>query len=136
MIAHIRFVPPSAMRSARSAVLAGFSCSPEARFSEFRRYPRCTCQPAFRIASMEDSAPKAGARQRAEAIFDKRAQQQHLDIIEQQRQAQRNEIEKLQRLRSLRLAKDAADQETQALAGGKPRGRPRRSRRIPARSET
>ena len=77
---------------------------------------------------MEDSAP-------AEAIFDKRVQQD-LDIVEQQRQAQRKEIEKLQRLRSLRLAKDAADQETQALAGGKPRGRPRRSRLGKARSET
>ena len=84
---------------------------------------------------MEDSAPKAGARQRAEAIFDKTVQQD-LDIVEQQRQAQRNEIEKLQRLRSLRLAKDAADQETQAVAGGKPRGRPRRSRLVKTRSET
>ena len=84
---------------------------------------------------MEDTAPNAGARQRAEAIFDKRAQQD-LDIIEQQRQAQRNEIEKLQRLRSLRLAKEVADQETQALTGGKPRGRPRRSRLGKARSET
>jgi len=84
---------------------------------------------------MEDTAPNAGARQRAEAIFDKRAQQD-LDIVEQQRQAQRNEIEKLQRLRSLRLAKEVADQETQALAGGKPRGRPRRSRLGKARSET
>jgi hypothetical protein len=43
---------------------------------------------------MEDSAPNAGARQRAEAILDKRDQQE-LDIVEQQRQAQRNEIEKL-----------------------------------------
>jgi len=84
---------------------------------------------------MEDSAPNAGARQRAEAIFDKGVQQD-LDIVEQQRQAQRKEIEKLQRLRSLRLAKEAADQETQALAGGKPRGRPRRSRLGKARSET
>ena len=83
---------------------------------------------------MEDSAPNAGARQRAEAIFDRRAQRDP-DIIEQQRQAQRNEIEKLQRLRSLRLAKDAADQETQAVAGGKPRGRPRRSRLAKTRSE-
>jgi len=84
---------------------------------------------------MEDSAPNAGARQRAEAIFDKGVQQE-LDIVEQQRQAQRKEIEKLQRLRSLRLAKEAADQETQALAGGKPRGRPSRSRLGKARSET
>ena len=84
---------------------------------------------------MEDTAPNAGARQRAEAIFDKRAQQD-LDIVEQQRQAQRNELEKLQRLRSLRLAKEVADQETQALTGGKPRGRPRRSRLGKARSET
>jgi len=84
---------------------------------------------------MEDSAPNAGARQRAEAIFDNGVQQD-LDIIEQQRQAQRNEIEKLQRLRGLRLAKDAADQETQAVAGGKPRGRPRRSRPVKTRSET
>ena len=84
---------------------------------------------------MEDSAPNAGARQRAEAIFDRRAQRDP-DIIEQQRQAQRNEIEKLQRLRSLRLAKDAADQETQAVAGGRPRGRPRRSRPVKTRSET
>ena len=84
---------------------------------------------------MDDSAPKAGARQRAEAIFDK-AVRQELDIVEQQRQAQRNEIEKLQRLRSLRLAKEVADQETQALTGGKPRGRPRRSRLGKARSET
>ena len=84
---------------------------------------------------MEDSARNAGARQRAEAIFDKRVQQE-LDIVEQQRQAQRKEIEKLQRLRSLRLAKEVADQETQALTGGKPRGRPRRSRLGKARSET
>ena len=84
---------------------------------------------------MEDSAPSAGARQRAEAIFDKRVQQD-LDIVEQQRQAQRNEIEKLQRLRSLRLARDAADQKMQAVAGGKPRGRPRRSRLVKTRSET
>jgi hypothetical protein len=84
---------------------------------------------------MEDSAPKAGARQRAEAIFDKTVQQD-LDIVEQQRQAQQREIERLQRLRSLRLAKEAADQEAQALAGGKPRGRPRRSRLGKARSET
>ena len=84
---------------------------------------------------MEDTAPNAGARQRAEAIFDKRVQQD-LDIIEQQRRAQQREIEKLQRLRSLRLAKDAADQETQAVAGGKPRGRPRRSRLAKTRSET
>ena len=84
---------------------------------------------------MEDSARNAGARQRAEAIFDKRVQQD-LDIVEQQRQAQRNEIEKLQRLRSLRLAKDAADQGTQAVAGGKPRGGPRRSRLVKTRSVT
>ena len=84
---------------------------------------------------MEDSAPNAGARQRAEAIFDKGVQQE-LDIVEQQRQAQRKEIEKLQRLRSLRLAKDAADQETKAAAGDKPRGRPRRSRPVKTRSET
>ena len=84
---------------------------------------------------MEDSAPKAGARQRAEAIFDKRAQQD-LDIVEQQRQAQRNEIEKLQRLRSLRLAREVAERQTQAIAGGKPKGRPRRSRLGKARSET
>jgi len=84
---------------------------------------------------MEDSAPNAGARQRAEAIFDKGVQQE-LDIVEQQRQAQRKEIEKLQRLRSLRLAKDAADPEAQAVAGGKPGGRPRRSRPVRTRSET
>ena len=84
---------------------------------------------------MEDSAPKAGARQRAEAIFDKRVQQD-LDIVEQQRQAQRNELEKLQRLRSLRLAKDAADRKTEAVAGGKPRGGPRRSRLVKTRSVT
>ena len=83
---------------------------------------------------MEDSAPKAGARQRAEAIFDKRVQQD-LDIIEQQRRAQQREIDRLQRLRSLRLAKEAADQEAQAVAGGKPRGRPRRSRLVKTRSE-
>ena len=85
---------------------------------------------------MDDSAPKvAEARQRAEAIFDKRAQQD-LDIIEQQRRAQQREIERLQRLRSLRLAKEAADREAQALAGRKPRGRPRRSRLGKARGET
>ena len=84
---------------------------------------------------MEDSAPNAGARQRAEAIFDKRAQQD-LDIVEQQRQAQQREIERLQRLRSLRLAKEAAERQVQALAGDKPRGRPRRSRLVKARSET
>ena len=85
---------------------------------------------------MDDSAPKvAEARQRAEAIFDKRVQQ-NLDIIAQQRRAQQREIEKLQRLRSLRLAKEGADRRTQALTGGKPRGRPRRSRPVAARSET
>ena len=84
---------------------------------------------------MEDSAPNAGARQRAEAIFDRRAQRDP-DIIEQQRQAQRNEIEKLQRLRSLRLAKEVADRQTQALAGGKPGARQRRSRLSKACSET
>jgi hypothetical protein len=77
---------------------------------------------------MDDSAPKvAEARQRADAIFDKKVQQD-LDLVEQQRQAQQREIERLQRLRSLRLAKEAAEREAQALAGGTPRGRPRRSR--------
>ena len=84
---------------------------------------------------MDDSAPKAGARQRAEAIFDKRVQQD-LDIIEQQRRAQQREIEKLQRLRSLRLAKEVADRQTQAVAGGKPGARQMRSRLSKACSET
>jgi energy-coupling factor transporter ATP-binding protein EcfA2 len=85
---------------------------------------------------MDDSVPKvAEARQRAEAIFDKKVQQD-LDFLEQQRQAQQREIERLQRLRSLRLAKEAAERQVQALAGGKPRGRPRRSRLVKAHSET
>ena len=84
---------------------------------------------------MEDSAPNAGARQRAEAIFDRRAQRDP-DIIEQQRQAQQREIERLQRLRSLRLAREAAERQAQAGAGGKPRGRPKRSRPVKSRSET
>ena len=85
---------------------------------------------------MDDSEPKvAEARQRAEAIFDKQVQQD-LDIIEQQRQAQHTEIERLQRLRSLRLAKEAAERQAQVLAGGKPRGRPKRSRPVKTRSET
>ena len=77
----------------------------------------------------------AEARQRAEAIFDKKVQQD-LDFLEQQRQAQQRETEKLQRLRSLRLAKEAAERQVQAFAGDKPRGRPRRSRLVKARSET
>ena len=83
---------------------------------------------------MEDSAPNAGARQRAEAIFDKGVQQD-LDIVEQQRRVQRKEIEKLQRLRSLRLCKEVADRQTQALAGGKSAASQRRSRLSKARSE-
>ena len=85
---------------------------------------------------MDDSAPKvAEARQRAEAIFDKGVQQD-LDIVEQQRQAQERETEKLQRLRSLRLAQEAAEREAEALAGGKPRGRPKRPRPVKTSSET
>jgi hypothetical protein len=85
---------------------------------------------------MDDSAPRvAEARERAEAIFDKKVQQD-LDLVEQQRQAQQREIERLQQLRSLRLAKEAAERQAQALAGGKPRGRPKRSRPVKARGDT
>jgi len=56
---------------------------------------------------MDDRVAKA--RQRAEALFEREAPQDDLKIIEQQRALQQKEAEKLQRLRSLRLAKEAAD---------------------------
>jgi hypothetical protein len=40
--------------------------------------------------------------------------------VEQQRQLQQRETDKLLRLRALRLAKEAADREAQAPAGGRP----------------
>ena len=66
------------------------------------------------------------ARQRAEAVFGHKAPQDDLKIIEQQRAHEQKEAEKLQRLRSLRLAKEAADREERALAGVRKRGRPKR----------
>ena len=63
---------------------------------------------------MNDSTPRnADARSRANALFDKKTQRD-LEILEQQRQLQRRETEKLLRLRSLRLAKEATDKEVQA----------------------
>ena len=63
---------------------------------------------------MNDSTPRsADARSRANALFDKKTQRD-LEILEQQRQLQRRETEKLLRLRSLRLAKEATDREVQA----------------------
>ena len=67
----------------------------------------------------------AEARQRAEAVFEHKAPQNDLRIIEQRALEQR-EAEKLQRLRSLRLAKEAADREERAFAGVRKRGRPKR----------
>ena len=85
---------------------------------------------------MNDSELKIGdARRRADAIFDKKVQQD-LDVIEELRLAQQREAEKLQRLRSLRLAKEAADRDAQAFAGGKPGPRPKRSRRVKTHNET
>ena len=67
----------------------------------------------------------AEARQRAEAVFEHKAPQDDLRITEQRALEQR-EAEKLQRLRGLRLAKEAADREEHVLAGIKKRGRPKR----------
>ena len=103
--------------------------------SEFLGNAGRACGTELRTAILNDSELKIGdARRRADAIFDKKAQQD-LDIIEEQRQAQQREAEKLQRLRSLRLAKEAADREAQALAGGKPGPRPKRPRRVKAHNE-
>ena len=67
------------------------------------------------------------ARRRADAIFDKNAQPA-LDAVEQQRQLQHRETEKLLRLRALRLAKEATDRETQVPAGSRPVSRPKSKR--------
>jgi hypothetical protein len=71
-------------------------------------------------ALMDDSVPRIdGARRRADAIFGKAARQDP-DVVEQQRQLRQRETEKLLRLRSLRQAKEASDQEARALAGRTP----------------
>ena len=59
------------------------------------------------------------ARRRADAIFDKNTQP-GLDVVEQQRHLQQREMEKLLRLRALRLAKEATDREARVPAGGRP----------------
>jgi len=66
---------------------------------------------------MDDRVAKA--RQRAEVVFEQKAPQDDLQIIHQQRALQQREAEKLQRLRSVRLAKEAADREDGVLAGAK-----------------
>jgi hypothetical protein len=67
------------------------------------------------------------ARRRADAIFDKDTQPSP-DVVEQQRQVQQRETEKLLRLRALRLAKEATDREAQAPAGSRPVSRPKSKR--------
>ena len=67
------------------------------------------------------------ARRRADAIFDKNTQPS-FDVVEQQRQHQQRETEKLLRLRALRLAKEATDREAQASSEGRPGSRPKSKR--------
>ena len=67
------------------------------------------------------------ARRRADAIFDKNTQP-GLDVVEQQRQVQQRETEKLLRLRALRFAKEATDREAQVVAGGRSVSRPKSKR--------
>ena len=65
---------------------------------------------------MENPGSKAAdARQRAEAKFTK-AKQRDEEVMDFQRRRQEAEEAKLLRLRSLRLAKEAADRENRAKA--------------------
>jgi hypothetical protein len=69
---------------------------------------------------MNDSASKTDvARRHADALFDKAAQRDS-DLKLEQRQLQQRETEKLLRLRSLRLAKEAAERQIQKPAERKP----------------
>jgi len=70
----------------------------------------------------EDTA----ARQRAEAVFGAKVLKDDLQLIQQRRTLLQKETEKLQRLRGLRLAKEAADREERAVASTKRSGRPKR----------
>ena len=60
------------------------------------------------------SSKKAAARQRSEDRFTKN--QQRLDVMDHQRRIHEAETAKLIRLRGLRLAKEATDQEAEARA--------------------
>ena len=82
----------------------------------------------LRTAILNNSELKIeDARRRADAIFNKNTQP-GLDVVDQQRQFQQRETEKLLRLRALRLAKEATDREAQASSGGRPMPRPRSKR--------
>ena len=82
----------------------------------------------LRTAILNNSELKIeDARRRADAIFNKNTQP-GLDVVDQQRQFQQRETEKLLRLRALRLAKEATDREAQASSGGRPGSRPKSKR--------
>ena len=82
----------------------------------------------LRTAILNNSELKIeDARRRADAIFNKNTQP-GLDVVDQQRQLQQRETEKLLRLRALRLAKEATDRQAQAPAGGRPTSRPKSKR--------
>ena len=82
---------------------------------------------------MEHQGSKAfEARQRAEDKFTK-AKKRDTEVMDFQRQRQNAEEAKFQRLRALRLAKEAADRETQAKADAEaaltaPKAKPRKAR--------
>lgn len=83
---------------------------------------------------MEHQGSKSSeARQRAEDKFAK-AKKRDAEVMDFQRQRQDAEQSKLQRLRALRLAKEAADRETLAKAEAEaalaaPKGKPRKAKR-------
>ena len=83
---------------------------------------------------MEDQRSKAfAARQRAEDKFAK-AKKRDAEVMKFQRQRQDAEQTKLQRLRALRLAKEAADRENLAkveaeAALAEPKAKPRKAKR-------
>jgi hypothetical protein len=86
---------------------------------------------------MEAVIPKnALARQLAEDKFSKN-KQRDLDVMGHQRQLQDAATAKLIRLRTLRLAKEAAEREAEALATVAAEPRPKRARRAkPKNKET
>ena len=76
------------------------------------------------------TSKNAETRRRAEEKFAK-AKQRDQDVMSFQRQAQQAEAAKIQRLRALRLAKEAADRDALVLAEAAEKPKPAKRARRP-----
>ena len=76
------------------------------------------------------TSKNAETRRRAEEKFAK-AKQRDQDVMSFQRQAQQAEAAKIQRLRALRLAKEAADRDALVLAEAAEKSKPAKRARRP-----